>query len=248
MRRLGLLLSSLAVASFLVGCPLFKKKKTDAVEEDEPVSQAATVTVSGSGAKNEKDVLRYQKEEKLADEPAVVAKDGVKIRSYPGGGADIAPLPKGTAVVKVAKYFSTAFLVLVDDPSGEGKLMGWILPDQLAAPGAVAVTPTTTAPKPVVRLDAGLAAKDAGGPADAGPLPHDAGAGAKDAGAAVVVDAGAPQISGATLFTPAGADGKCPAGFATAPGGCRRPCAADGDCPRTTVCGSFGGKKFCQLK
>jgi hypothetical protein len=242
-------LLALLVAASILGCPL-KKKKTDTVDEDEPIADAATVTVSGTGAKNERDISRYQKEEKLADEPAVIVKDSVKVKSFPGGGNDVATLAKGTAVTKIAKYFSTAVLVTFDDPSGDGtKLLGWVLPAEIGTEAAAAtgqpavvkpvVKPVTTS---VVTLDAG--AKDAA-LKDAGPAaPADAGkpVAAADAGAG---NTPAP-VSTTALFVPTGADGKCPPGFAASGGGCRRPCNADTDCPRKTFCVATSGKKFCQ--
>lgn len=247
MRRIGLLAATFAAATFLLGCPLLQKKKKDEPIEDEPVSKAQTTELQGTGAKNEKDILRYAKETKIADEPDTIGKDSIKAKSYPGGGNDVATLAKGTPVTKLAKYFSTAVLVTWDDPSGDGKLMGWVLPDQLSG-GAAAATTTSTTVKPVVpviRADAGATpAKDGGAQAtDAGAAPT-----GKDAGAPAALDAGAPRISGAQLFVPLQPDGKCPAAFAPAPGGCRRPCNATSDCPRTTTCAPLGGKKFCQIQ
>lgn len=224
---------------FLFGCALLKKKKADAGADDEPpIENAPTVTVTGSGAKNEKDVLRYAKEEKVANEASTIAKDGTKVRTFPGTGAEVATLSKGTGVVKIAKYFSTGVVITFNDPSGDGsKLMGWVPPEALV----VVTTPTTpttptavpTAPKPVV-FDAG-APKDAGAAADAGA--------SKDAGAPV--DAGALPVPGkATLAVPPVGD-KCPAGFALVSPMCRRTCNADTDCPRTTFCVAGGGKKYC---
>lgn len=249
MRRITITLASLLVAASILGCPL-KKKKLDAVDDDEPIADAATVTVSGTGAKNEKDVTRYQREEKLADEPAVIVKDSVKVKSFPGGGHDIATLGKGAAVTKVAKYFSTAVLVSFDDPAGDGKLLGWVLPDQISAPSAPASSASATvapAVKPVIKppSDAGApASKDAGGGAAAA----DAGGQVPAVDAGVRADAGtAPApVSTTALFVPLGSDGKCPPGFASSGGGCRRPCNADGDCPRKAFCVASSGKKFCQ--
>src|SRR5512143_3848540 len=90
--------------TLVTGCGLLKKK---AAGDD---LDAATVVVTGTGAKNEKDVLRYASEDKVADEAASIAKDGVTPRTYPGLGVVVATLPKGYAVTKIAKYFSTGVL------------------------------------------------------------------------------------------------------------------------------------------
>jgi hypothetical protein len=225
----------LLACTFVVGCGLIKKKK-DAGEEDEPPANAPTVTVTGTGAKNEKDILRYASETKIADEPATIGKDATKVKTFPPSGADVTALAKGTAVVKIAKFFSTGVLVIFDDPAtADGsKLMGWITPEALAAPGATpTAAPTFTAPK-IVAVDAG--AKDAGGAVDAGS--------AADAGKAA--DAGGPvQSSGTITALPNG--GKCPAGMVLVPPLCRRPCVADGDCPKGSACRVTGSRKTCGI-
>jgi hypothetical protein len=243
--RLGLVLLGLAFVLF--GCDLLKKKgaQTETVEED-PVADAATVTVTGSGATNEKDVRRYEKETKLADVPAVISKDGTQVKNYPALGLKVATLGKGYPVVQIAKYFSTGVLVTFDDPSGGGKLMGWVPPDALAAPGTTpATTATATATwKPSVTPTA-PSPKDAGAP----PPPADAGhpatpgkdAGAKPAPTTTTPPGKAPPPGAAVLFVPLGADGTCPAGFAKSAGGCKRPCTTDANCPRSTFCVS----RFC---
>jgi hypothetical protein len=236
-------LVALVVAStFVLGCGLLKKKN-DAGTDDPPVANAPTVTVTGSGAKNEKDVLRYASETKVADEPAVIGKDGTKAKTFPASGADVATLAKGTTVVKIAKFFSTGVLVLFDDPTtGDGtKLMGWISPESLAVPAAGATAaPVFTAPK--------VAAVDAG-PKDAGLAAADAGAAAVDAGKAATADAGPVQSTGTITALP-GPNKACPAGmiFVEPPPLCRRACNADVDCPKGAVCKSTGGKKTCAVK
>lgn len=220
--------------TIVVGCGFLKKKKP--VDDDESISNAPTVTVGGSGAKNEKDVLRYANETLIADEPAVIGKDGVKAKTFPASGADVATIAKGATVVKKAKFFSTGVLVLFDDPAtADGtKLMGWIAPEALGAPTAATATATATqvftaAPKPTVAVDAGL--KDAGVVADAG----------KPA-----VDAGGASPGPALLLQTNPIGGKCPAGFALIPPFCRRPCNADRDCPANSFCTQGAGpKKTC---
>lgn len=237
---LGLVLA----CTLVFGCSLLKKKNDAGAEDDPPIANAPTVTVTGSGAKNEKDVLRYANETKIADEPATIGRDTTKAKTFPGSGADVATLSKGTTVVKIAKYFSTGVLVTFDDPTtADGtKLMGWIAPEALAVPAAAetaaataaaTAAPIVTAPKVVA--DAGSKAAigvDAGGKADAG---------VKDAGAAA--DAARPAPPALLQVLPTA--GKCPTGFVLVTPFCRRPCVADGDCPKGTFCTSSNGKKTC---
>jgi hypothetical protein len=228
---IGLVLS----CTIVLGCGLIKKKKDAGNDDDEPPVNAPTVTVTGTGAKNEKDILRYASETKLANEPATIGKDATKVRTFPASGADVTALAKGTAVVKLAKFFSTGVLILFDDPAAAdgSKLMGWIAPEALAVPGATPVltAPVLTAPK-VVTLDAG------GGAKDAGPAVADAGK--------VVADAGGPVQSSGTI-TALPVAGKCPAGMILVTPLCRKPCAADAECPKGSVCKSSGGRKTCAV-
>jgi hypothetical protein len=238
-RTVVLSLASIFLAASFVGCPLLKKKGADAGEES--VEDAATVAAAGLGAKNEASVLRYARETPLANEPAVIGSEGAHVRTFPGNGADVAFLPKGTAVAKIAQYFQTGTLIMFDDPSGDGsKLMGWVAPKvfDVAAPSPTKVI----VPSKVV---------DAGAPKV---VPHDAGPAptpVKDAGAAPapVVDAGGasggiPQPSKGTIAVPP-LNGKCPDGWAVTEGMCRRKCSADSECPRTTKCVLKGGAKVC---
>lgn len=254
-RFLGLAITLGVAVSLLGGCKsLLKKAQQDAgtVAEEEPVADAATVTVTGSGAKNEKDILRYAKEEKIADEAATIGKDGgVAVKTFPGNGMEVATLAKGTAVVKIAKYFSTGVLITFDDPAGGGKLMGWVPPEVFASTAVAAATQTATANN-VAPTTPKAATVDAGAVTDAG-VSKDAGA--ADAGKTATVDAGASPASPATpgasvlVAQPDGA-GKCPTGFALIGPLCRRPCTKDTECPRTTVCLATAGatKKSCQVK
>jgi hypothetical protein len=256
MKRISFFVASVLFASVLTGCPLLKKKNGD-----DPVD-AATVSVSGTGAKNEKDILRYAQEEAL-DEVAVIGKDGAKARNFPGNGPEIANLAKGTVVKKMAKYFSTGVLVMFDDPvAGDGsKLMGWVAPNafDVAAP-----KPVWTPPKIVdagVKVDAGgggttVDAGGGGGKPDAGVATADAGGGGGGGG----TDAGGGGGGGGGLVKPArGAvttpaiGGKCPDGWAVTPspgdGLCRMSCKTDAECTaqsRVTKCKPIGALKLCQ--
>jgi hypothetical protein len=220
----------------VVGCKFLKKNAADGGGDED----AATVTVTGTGAKNEKDVLRYASEIKVADEPGTIGKDVTKARTFPASGAEVATLSKGTPVIQIAKFFSTGVLVIFTDPAtADGsKLMGWIPPESLAAPGAVASAAPTTAPvftaaKPV---DAGV--KDSGA--------VDSGA---DAGKAA--DAGAPA-GGLGIAAAPGPGGACPGGFVLTqlPALCRKSCASDLDCGKGSgaICKSVTGKKVCMVK
>jgi hypothetical protein len=230
------------LASSFVGCPLLKKKAAPDGGDEDPtaaLTDAATVPAASLGAKNEANVLRYANETPLPNEPAVIGENGAKARTFPGNGPEVAFLAKGTSVAKIAQYFSTATLVMFDDPSGDGsKLIGWVSPkafDTAApAPTKIVVVPP--------RIDAGtsVVAKDAGSPVAS-----------KDAGA-VPVDAGGGGGGAATLPTPPkGAlavppvNGKCPDGWTVAENMCRRKCAADSECPRNTKCASKQGVKVC---
>jgi hypothetical protein len=230
--------------TFVLGCGFLKKKKP--VEDDESTTNAPTVTVSGTGAKNEKDVLRYKNETPVADEPAVIGKDGVKAKTFPASGADIATIPKGAVVVKKAKFFSTGILVTFDDPAtGDGtKLMGWISPEALGPATAATATATATATQ-VFTAQPKVATVDAG---------------PKDAGLAVVADAGKPVVVADAGSGPARPIGpiaalpvgtRCPASMALVTGlqpPCRRPCNKDDDCPTGASCTQSGGRKICAIK
>ncbi len=241
-RKLATASASLLMATVLLGCSLLKKKGQDAgVTDDETadlasIGDAATVHVEGSGATNEKDVLRYAKEEKLDDEAAVIAKDGVKVRTFPGGGAEVATLGKDTPVTKVAKYFGSGVLIVWDGASG--KTMGWVPPSALAGPAtAPAATETAaTAPTAVVKpSDAGVrvVVVDAGVRVDAGAA---AGGRVVDAGVTAAVDAGASGPKATQISYPPDAKGACPPLFIKSGPMCKRRCMIDAECPRGTFC------------
>jgi hypothetical protein len=226
MRRVAV---AVAILVAVPACGILKKGAGD--------DGGASVTVGATGAANEKDVLRYPEEVKVASQQATVLKDGTQPRTFPGTGVPVATLGKGYTVTKLATYFSTGVLVIFDDPTTPGqKLLGWLGPEDLGAVATATTSATGTAsggPRPAVAV----IAKDAGV------------ATAADAGGAPSAAASAPTSPTVILFTQIAPDGKCPAGFAPAPGGCRRPCVTDATCPgagtQGVVCKSFGGKKFC---
>lgn len=273
MKRVSFVLVMLLAASALVGCP-FGKKKTPPPEEDPSniaaaLADAATTMVSGTGAKNEKSVLRYAQEEPLNGETGVIGKDGTKARNFPGNGPEVAMLNKGTAVVKISKYFSTGVLIEFADPAGEGNLLGWVPVSAFADPTVAATTkppvvpPAATAPV-VTQKDAGggaspTAARDAGGGGgpsaivgtDAGGGGGGGGGGAGGGGGGTATaddDPWSPQNLKYKIATPP-KDGKCPAGFANILGSCRRLCVNDTSCSavRGTFCVKkpFSPQKFC---
>jgi hypothetical protein len=235
MKQIGFALASILLAASFVGCPLLKKKTVD---DDTAVVDAAVVSVGGTGAKNEAAVLRYANETPIANEPAVIGKDGTIARNFPGNGPVVATLAKGTAVAKIAAYFSTGTLIMFDDPSGDGtKLIGWVNPKAF---DTAAPPPTRTVVVPPRVLDAGAKTTVA----DAGVV------GPKDAGApAPAADAG--KAGGAIPKPPSGAlavpptDGKCYEGWAIVEGMCRRKCKADTECPRGIKCRDKAGTKVC---
>lgn len=255
MRRVSLFLASVFFASSLLGCPLLKKKKGGEGDEDPSLADAATVTVAGTGAKNEANILRYANEEAL-DEVAVIGKDGTKARNFPGNGPEVATLKKGTVVKKMAKYFSTGVLVMFDDPDATdgSKLMGWVTPTSfdVAAPKPVWTPPKITDAggiRPSGTDAGGTSAVDAGGggakDAGGGTAAVDAGGGG---GGTAAVDAGGggaiPQPKPGTVAVQP-INGKCPDNWAVHQNMCRRVCNTDAECPRGTKCKPGAGKKVC---
>lgn len=238
--------STVIVAGSLFGCSLLKKKGAGDAGADggdlASMADAATVSVTGTGAKNEANILRYASETPLANEPAVIAKDGTVARNFPGNGPEVATLAKGTAVAKIAQYFSTATLVMFDDPSGDGsKLLGWVIPGafDLAAPPPV---------KPVV-VPARVVISDAGAKDASAVVAMSGGdAGVKlDAGVATASTVAAPP-AGAASATPVG--GKCPGQSWQLMGSvCRPKCTTDADCPKSLKCTAKRGlpSKVCTV-
>lgn len=236
-KRSSVMVGAVLAASF-VGCPLLKKKPAEGEEDASATAtappDAATVTVSGTGAKNEANVLRYATETPLANEPAVIGKDNTPARNFPGNGPIVANLAKGVPVAKIAQYFSTGVLVMFDDPAGDGsKLLGWVTPNAFD----VAAPPPA---KPVI-----VPPRDAGGPVVV----------VKDAGTAPVADAGTkpatPDAGSSTVVFPKGLvsyppiEGKCGEGYALTQSMCRKKCTADTECGRGLKCVNKGGTKVC---
>lgn len=278
MRHVAVALAAIVLSSSFLGCPLLKKRAEANEDPEDPtaaLADAATVTVTGTGAKNEDHVLRYEKETPLPNEPAVIAADGIVARTFPGNGTPVAPLAKGTPVTKIARYFSTAVLVSFDDPSGDGsKLIGWVPPkafeEATSAPTNTTAPPPTPppppSPTPPQPQPPQPSARDAGG---GGNTVVDAGGGGSttvvDAGGGrggglvrVVVDAGGGGGGGNQNANtdkipqpPKGVqavppvNGKCPDGWTIAQNMCRRKCNTDADCDRGIFCAVKGGAKVC---
>lgn len=239
MKRFGFAVVSLTAMTLLLGCPLLKKKKDPAEDEDPTIADAATVAVVGIGAKNESTVLRYANETPLPNIPAIIGDSGATARNFPGNGPAVAFLPKGTVVAKIAQYFQSGVLVMFDDASANDgtKLIGWV---PIKAFDVAAPPPTKTiTPPPIVK-------KDAGSPS-VQPTGHDAGGG----GNATVVDAGggggnnALPIPAKGVVAVAPVNGKCPETFTLTEGMCRRKCTSDADCGRGIKCQQKGGNKVC---
>lgn len=225
------------VAASFIGCPLLKKKAAEEADASAaaPPPGAATVTMSGTGAKNEANVLRYATETPLSNEPAVIGKDNTPARNFPGNGPVVANLAKGVPVAKIAQYFSTGTLVMFDDPSGDGsKLIGWVTPTAFditaPAPTKIVVVPPRDAGGAVAIKDAGAAPVDGGSKTS-------------------TTDAGSNNNSGIVfpkgLVSYAPIEGKCGEGYALTQGMCRKKCAADSECGRGLKCVNKGGTKVC---
>lgn len=254
--------------TFVLGCTLpdrYTDHRNDPPSGNAP--PAAPATHTGTGAKNEKDVLRYANETKVADEPHVVAKDGTKARTFPATGADVATLARGTSVVEIAKYFSTGALVVFDDPVARNgtKLMGWVAPESLAAaPAAAAATvPPLTPVAPVAPLTPARFADGAAPPPKPAPVPSDAGGKGRPAPNAPTAPTAptAPKSPPAPPPTPPPGpvvptiapgqlqvipnNGQCPPGMTIMGPFCRRPCQTDAQCPPGTFCTNASGPKSC---
>lgn len=260
MKSVGIALVSILVAASFIGCPLLLKKKKGAADDEDPATpsaaDAATVSVTGIGAKNEADVLRYANETPLPNEPAVIGKDGAIARNFPGNGPQVALLPKGTPVAKIAQYFSTAVLVMFDDPSGDGtKLIGWVSPKAFDAAAPAPTKIVVVPPKKDAGGGTTQVVHDAGG--SSAPTVHDAGGNAtpsvRDAGgssAPTVQDAGGgnsstlPQPPRGVVAVPP-VNGKCPDSWTISENMCRKKCSGDSDCGRGTKCTNKGGAKVC---
>jgi hypothetical protein len=232
MKRIACGLCALLVSTSILGCPLGKKKQDAGDDPDlSSLLDAATVSVSGTGAKNEGQVLRYATEQKL-DEPGVITVDGVVVRNFPGNGPMIATVNKGTPVQKLAQYFSSGILIQFDEPGTGDKLIGWVPLSAFVAPPGQPIPTATATLKPIVRIDAGSTPTfvDAGstGPKDAGGVPDAAGSVKPKGGLAV-----------------APINGKCDSGYALLNNMCRMTCTADTQCPRGTFCVNKYGGKHC---
>lgn len=269
MRVRGLFSWVLIVGIASSGCGLLKKKMAGGDDDDggAGAADAATVTVSGTGASNEAAVTRYAKETPIASEEGVIARDGVQVKTAVGQGTIVATLNTGTPVLKVASYFSSGVLIVFDDPAtpDDTKFLGWVSPAAFVSPTGAAVTATATLKpfdKPTIYVPP--AKKDAGAVVvkpDAGAVvvKPDAGAqpAAVDAGApAVKPDAGAAPTPTTPPANPAGGlafppppNGQCPAPFQKLDGLCRRPCTNDAGCPRATKCvpARVPGHKYCSI-
>jgi hypothetical protein len=217
MRRnaLGVFLTVGVLTTALLGCPL--KRKSD----DAPLD-AGTISVTGTGAKNEAQITRYPNETSLGGAPALIANNGTVARTFPGAGAQVAVLAKSTPCGKVAQYGNAGTLIMWNEPDGS-TLMGWVPNGSFQG----SVNPATIKPVTV--------AKDAGAPAAV----HDAGGTPPPPPPPAAVDAGPPAADPCPVScTPT--NGQCPTGKKNDNGMCRIQCKKDADCPRNVKCQSRG--------
>jgi hypothetical protein len=224
-----------ALAAVLVGCP--KKNPIDDGGLAALFGDAAIVAPGSFTEKpieNENDVTVYPQQQKR-DEVTALQRQAVTHKSPPNG-PDLATLPAGTTVKKIAQK-ETNFLIAYDDPTTGKRMCGWV-GEEAFTPAPAATTATAKWVPPVVKDAGGVAVQDAGGVAvqDAGGTSP-----AKDAGGAVAThDAGG-----------GGASGACPPGQrAVTSGGkqvCLKLCAKNGDCPDGNRCSAtkFGAPAVC---
>jgi hypothetical protein len=187
--------------------------------DDAPAIDAGTISVSGTGAKNEAQITRYPNETNLSSAPALIAKDGTIVRASPGAGAQVAVLNKSTPCGKVAQFGNAATLIVWNEPDGTA-MMGWVPSTSFQG----SVNPSTIKPVVVIKDAGAPAVQDAGGSTPPNPPA------AVDAGGG-----GAPSFGPCPVSCPAQKD-QCPAGKKNDNGMCRIPCKKTEDCPRGVSC------------
>jgi hypothetical protein len=224
-----------AMAMALAACQFGKEASPD----------AGVTVIMPAAPVNESEVTRYPNERKLTGD-ALLPRAAVA-RKSPPNGAEVARLPAGTSVKKMADV-SDGLLVMFEEPTTKSRMVGWL---ELGALGD-ALPVVTAKVLPALPKDAGRDASDS----------------KKDAGAVVIVDAGvAPPVDASAPAAPAadasapppskGADagaamspvrkrvnGKCDAGWINFPKDsedCRKPCVNDKDC-KGLKCGPLVGK------
>lgn len=223
--RLGAFLMTGVLTVALFGCPLKRGSGDDPVD-------AGTITVSGTGAKNEAQITRYPNETSLGGAPALIAKDGTIARTFPGAGSQVAVLAKNTPCGKIGQYGNAGTLIMWLDPADGQNTMGWV-PNASFQSGPI---PSTV--KTVV-----VPAKDASAPAvvDAGGGGAVADAGNNNVSAKVDAGATGPDFGPCQNFC-ASINGQCPPGKKLdGKGSCRIPClaaTAAAVCPRNWKCTS----------
>ena len=214
-RSLGVLLTGAALAT-LLGCPLRSKS------DDGPVD-AGTISVSGTGAKNEAQITRYPNETSLGGAPALIANNGTVARTFPGAGVQVAILPKATPCGKIAQYGNAGTLVMWNDPADGLPMMGWV-PNTAFQSG---VAPSNIKPVTIPKDSGAPAVQDAGGGNT--PTPP------------AVQDAGQPATDPCPVSCAPGPNNQCPSNRKLDNGMCRPPCKADKDCPRGQKCNTGRG-------
>ena len=153
--RVSRTLSTFSVLSLLVivACKAKVGGAADAAVGTEGLAteavSAAPPPVPAPLAANEDDVSRFPDEKPLANVAATLQR-ATNLRAIPGVGRVVTSLPKGATVTEIARR-GTSFMVLIDNPSDQRKLMGWVGQEAFtAAPTGGATTlkaPTCKAPE-----------------------------------------------------------------------------------------------------
>lgn len=214
-RAFGVLVTVGVLTTALFGCPLRSRS------DDVPPVDAGTISVTGTGAKNEAQITRYPNETSLGGAPALIANNGTVARTFPGAGAQVAVLSKSTPCGKVAQYGNAGTLILWNEPSDGSTLMGWVPNGSFQG----SVNPSTIKPVTVVKDASAPAVQDAGGNSTP-PTP-------------TVTDAGPPAADPCPVSC-APTNGQCPGGKKNDNGMCRIQCKTDKDCPRNVKCQTRG--------
>ena len=100
---------------------------------------SSTTTTTTSGPTNAADVTRFPDEKKL-DEKATLEWSSSKVRKKPQGD-QVAALPKGTSVTKIAEHQGFFLITFADPKDSTKQLEGWVYKDAFTAEVAMEATP-----------------------------------------------------------------------------------------------------------
>ena len=117
----------LFLALSLAACP--KKKATteaDAAADAAPVAVVDAGPPPGPEAANANDIARFGDETKIDHEVAKVEAFVAIARKSPPNGAQVARLPKGTEVTKIAQHEKQFLVTFANPKKSDEHLMGWI--------------------------------------------------------------------------------------------------------------------------